>query len=176
MEDNNQRPLPPPAGGPQNDPKAPRKGPRFNIYWVYGIIILAILGLQFFSGAFGSAEKSITFQDFRLHYLDSGKVAKVVVVNKDYAEIYLKNTKPALGDEKRSFTMSDASPDLRVSISSAEQFEKNMNEAQENVPIDRRVGIDFVSRGSMIHDLLNTFLLPIIILAAMWFLIMRKMG
>src|SRR5215216_3066469 len=105
MEDNNQRPLPPP-GGPANEPKTPRKGPRFNIYWVYGIIILAILSLQLFSGAFGSSEKTITFQDLRKK-LDSNKVERIVVVNKDYAEIYYRNSENRAADNRRGFSISD---------------------------------------------------------------------
>src|SRR3712207_4270234 len=101
MEDNNQRPLPP--NGPGNEPKAPRKGPRFNIYWVYGIIILAILSLRLFSGAFSSNEKSMTFQDLK-RKLDSAKVARIVVVNKDYAEIYYKNSEARPADDRRSFS------------------------------------------------------------------------
>src|ERR1044072_4344445 len=111
MEDNNQRPLPPP-GGP-NEPKAPRKGPRFNIYWVYGIIILAILSLQFFSGAFSSSEKPMSFQDLK-RKLDSAKVARIVIVNKDYAEIYLKNSESRPAEDRRGFSISDASPDATV--------------------------------------------------------------
>ena len=174
MEENNQVPQPP-TGGPANEPKVPRKGPRFNIYWVYGIIILAIISLQFFSGAFGTTEKSMTFLDFKKHLLDSGKVARIVMVNKEFAEIYEKKNN-VKADDKQAFGMSDATPDAIVKFTSPDQFEKKLDEAQANIPEDQKLGIEVTSRQNMLHDLLNTFFLPIILLVAVWFLIMRKMG
>ena len=173
MEENNQQQQS--SGDQQNDPRAPRKGPRFNIYWVYGIIILAILGLQFFGGAFGSSEKSLTFLQFK-KLLDSGKVARIVTVNKEYAEIYLKGNKAAAPDDRPGFSINDASADAIVKFNSADQFEKKVDDAQAALPEDQRIGVEVVSRGNLLHELLSSFFFPIIILVAMWFLIMRKMG
>src|SRR4051812_5318548 len=107
---NNQTPLPP-SGPSGSDSRTPRKGPRFNIYWVYGLIILAIIGLQLFSGFFGStAEKTMSYYDLQ-RQLDSGKVAKIVVVkNQDLAEVYLRTNAAVKSDNKHGFAVSDASP------------------------------------------------------------------
>src|SRR5579875_3642095 len=85
MEENKQRP-----GVPGNDNKNPRKGPRFNIYWIYGIILLAILAVQFFGSSIGNSNKEYSFQEFRLNYLDQNKVDHLVVVNNDEVEVYLR--------------------------------------------------------------------------------------
>lgn len=175
MEDNNQN-QPSPSGDQNGDSRAPRKGPRFNIYWVYGIIILAILGLQFFGGAFGSSEKSLTFLQFK-RLLDSGKVARIITVNKEYAEIYLKKDKSATRqEEKPGFGLSDSSPDAIVKFNSSDQFEKKVDDAQAAIPEAQRVDVEVERRGNLLHELLSSFFFPIIILVAMWFLIMRKMG
>jgi AFG3 family protein len=174
MEDRNQQQQP--SGEPQNDSKAPRKGPRFNIFWVYGIIIVAILGLQFFGGAFGSSEKKMTFLDFKRTLLDSGKVGKIIMVNKDYAEIYVKSNPALQKPENRGFGMSDAAPDAIVKFSTPELFEKKIDEAQAGLPEGERVGVEVETRGNILHELLSSFFFPIIVLVAMWFLIMRKMG
>src|SRR6185312_16706968 len=86
MEDNKQRP----GMKPGNDGQTPRKGPRFNIYWIYGIILVGILGVQFFGSSMGSSAKEQSFQDFRNNYLDKGLVDHVIVVNNESVEVYLK--------------------------------------------------------------------------------------
>lgn len=73
MEDNNFKP----GQGPGKD-KTPRKGPKFNIYWIYGIMILLLIGLNFFSGSMGSSAEQMSFQDFRQKYLDKGDRKSVV--------------------------------------------------------------------------------------------------
>ncbi|MBA2421602.1 MAG: peptidase M41, partial [Chitinophagales bacterium] len=66
----------------------PPKGPRFNIYWVYGIIALVLIGLQFFP--FTKTSKLISFEEFNQNMLQGEDVQKLVVVNKEYVEIFIK--------------------------------------------------------------------------------------
>ncbi len=177
MEDNKQGPELP-QNGAQNEPKSPRKGPRFNIYWVYGIIILAILGMNFFGSSFGTADRTMSFLEFKKNLLDSGKVARIVMVNKEYVEVYRKDNKAATKtDNQNGFTLSEATPDAIVRFTTPDQFEKKLDEAQAGMPENQRLGIEIAPpRGNLLHDLLSSIFLPIIILVAMWFLIMRKMG
>ena len=163
-------------GDGQNDPKGPRKGPRFNIYWVYGIIILAILGLQIFGGAFGGAEKSITFLRLQ-QMLDSGKVARIVTVNKDHADIYRNDSKAATqSKDQKGFAFSDASPDAVVKFNDVVEFEKNLKEVQARLPENQRIGIEVENNTTgFLHDI-GSFLIPVVLFLVMGFLIMRKMG
>ena len=163
-------PPDPEKGG---DGKAPKKGPRFNIYWIYGIIIAVILGLQFFGSSFSGAEKMVTFGQFNRNYLQENKVAKVKVVNREYAEVYLHKGNQA---DNGQGVAADAPPDLRVNFSSADRFEENMLGAQATLPAEQRMYPEYEQRSSLIRELLGSFLMPVIILIAMWFLIMRKMG
>src|SRR3982751_4140628 len=85
MEDNQQKPGMRPVGDNPN----PRKGPKFNIYWIYGLILLGILGAQFIGGSIGSSSPEHSFQDFK-EYLEKGLVSKLVVINNDHVDVYLK--------------------------------------------------------------------------------------
>ena len=58
----------------------PRKGPKFNIYWVYGIIILALVSAQIFN--FSPELKVITEKQFRDNILIQGDVEKLHLVKK----------------------------------------------------------------------------------------------
>lgn len=71
MEDNNKQR---PAMRPGNDNPNPKKGPRFNIYWVYGLIVLGIIAVQLFSGSFGSNPVDYSFQDFTSKYLTRARL------------------------------------------------------------------------------------------------------
>ena len=54
---NNNKNIPPRFGNRRNpeDPnggQAPKKGPKFSIYWVYAIIFAVLIGFQLFGGLF----------------------------------------------------------------------------------------------------------------------------
>lgn len=175
MEDNKQRPGT--GAGGSNQP--PKKGPRFNIYWVYGIILVAILGLQFL-GNFSSSTSEHSFQDFRLNYLDKGKVEKLVVVNNEKVQVFLKpsaTTQPQSNNKVPSLGLaSEKNAAFEFKIGSVEQFNKDLHEAEVNIPADQQVPVYYDTQGDILHQILSSFFLPVIFLVAMWFLIFRKMG
>lgn len=177
MEDNKQRP----GQGPGSDNRTPRKGPKFNIYWVYGIILVLLLGLQFIGPNIGGSTEKKSFQDFKREYIDNNntsKVEKLVVVNDKEVEVYLKpKQQPASADDNNFFKNKPSnSPKYTFRIGTVEQFEVNLKEAQKDIPEGSRVKVFYEDRGSLINDLLQSFLLPAILLIAMWFFIMRKMS
>lgn len=174
MEDNQQKPGMKPGSENPNQ----RKGPKFNIYWIYGIILLAILGAQFIGGNFGSSPTEHTFQDFKDN-LDKGQVAKVVVINNDHVDVYLKpGTIPAQPSGKfPSITSSnDKTPAYFFKIGTIDRFGKDLDEAEKNIPDQNRPPVSYDQQGDILHMLLSTILLPVLLLVAMWFLIFRKMG
>ncbi len=166
-----------PGGDGRNQP--PRKGPRFNIYWIYGIILLAILGMQFFSSSLSGTGAELSFQDFRSNYLDKGKVDKLVVVNNDMVEVYLRPGIPAETPKGKTpgltLTTEKTAP-ITFRIGSVDQFSRDLRDAQQNIPPPQQVRVFYESRGDLMHSILNSIFLPIIFLVAMWFLIFRKMG
>ncbi len=168
MEENNKKPIP---GG---DGKAPRKGPRFNIYWVYGIMVVILLGLQIFGSNLSTGTQAIGFQDFKRDYLDKGIVEEVVIVNKSEAEVYTKQTN-ATPNKKSPFASRSKEPKVRFTIGSVEQFENNLREAQANVPQEQRVRVKYEDRVSFLREI-SGFLIPALLMIAVWFLIMRKMS
>lgn len=168
MEDHKQRPF---LSG--NNDRSPRKGPKFNIYWVYGIIIVALITVQLFNNSWTSPAREMSFQEFRTQYLDKGIVSRLVVeLNNSEVEVYTKE-----GDRRPNGSLRPASePAIVFKIGSVESFETNLKEAQQNLPEHQKVSPIYTKRNSVMREILSSFLFPIIILVAMWFLIMRKMG
>ena len=177
MEDNQQN-IPGMKPGNENNPNTPRKGPKFNIYWIYGLILLVILGANFVGGNFNNTPAEHSFQDFK-QYLDKGQVAKLVVINNDHVEVYLKpGAAPATpaGKSPAAAAGSDKIPAFTFKIGTVEQFGKDLAEAEKNIPDPAHVPVMYDQHGDYLHVLLQTFLLPVIFIIAMWFLIFRKMG
>jgi cell division protease FtsH len=177
MEDNKQRP----GVGPGGNNQTPKKGPRFNIYWVYGIILVIILGLQFFTGSMGGSATDASFQDFRINYLDKGLVEKLVVIkNQDLVDVYLKpGAQPVQQPSSKIPYLNnnnEKGPAMEFEIGSVEQFNQQLMDAQKNVAPDQQVKVFYTTKGDLLKQILSSFFLPVIFLIAMWFLIFRKMG
>lgn len=194
MEENQQRSPQQPGnnGGPNSnsngnpeDPRQQRRGPRFNIYWVYGIIILAVFGLQLFGGSFTGMYSSDTqnnFLDFKKKYLDAGQVEKIVVVDGE-ANAYLKpgateTQTPANPNTPIATRSSNEKPSVYTfKIGSIEQWSNDWNEARKEIPANvTEPPVIYDRSKTFFRDLFGNILLPIIAVIAIWFLIMRKMG
>lgn len=62
---------------------------RFNIYWVYGIILMVFLYIQFTSGWGGQKVYDATLYQVE-QMLKKQDVERIVVVNKEFAEVFVK--------------------------------------------------------------------------------------
>lgn len=177
MEDNKQKP----GSGP-NQGNNPKKGPKFNIYWIYGLILLAILGAQFYGGSFNNPTDEHSFNEFR-EYLNRGQVSKLRVINNDHVEVFLKPgtptaTTPGGGKMPAVTATGDKTPAFAFKIGTVEQFNTDLKEAEKSVPGGNPapVSVTYDQQGDYLHIILQTFLLPVLFIVAMWFLIFRKMG
>ncbi|MEI6586405.1 MAG: ATP-dependent zinc metalloprotease FtsH, partial [Sediminibacterium sp.] len=164
----------------QNDKgDAPRKGPKFNIYWLYAVIAIVLLSAQFWKLApdlFKSTE-----QEFKQKMLIVGDVEKLdLITNKNVVRVYIKpdsvtkefyvqKFSKALTKEKAKgvplfeFKVTD----WKSFNDGLKEFYKanNMAEVPENI----------YEEGEWFGPIANTILTLLIIVAA-WMLMMRKMG
>ena len=159
--------------GQGNNPK-----PKFNVYWIYALIAITFLGMQFFN--FGSNPKEITWQKFEREMLEAHDVQKIVVVNRERAEIYIK--KDRLDEDKykdlfdNSFNqVSRSGPHYYFTIGSVEIFEQRLQEAEKNFTEDQMVSVSYETRTDFMKEILG-WVLPIIILVAIWLFIFRRMA
>lgn len=173
MEENKSQNSLQPPGDNKN-----RKGPRFNIYWVYGIIFITLIVLNFFSGNFATPpSKSMSFQQFRDEYLYQGKVEKVNVLKNTEVEVYLTpDAKAAAADKAVSKNING--PSVTFPIGSNDQFSNDWNAAIEKLPQGvKEPSVTWAEpQSNWLRELFGNFIIPIVVLLAMWFLIMRKMG
>ncbi|MCW3123168.1 MAG: ATP-dependent metalloprotease FtsH [Flavipsychrobacter sp.] len=178
MEENTQKP-----GKPGGDNSGQRKGPKFNIYWIYGIVMLGVL-LALFNGNFAASTPEHSFQDFK-NDLAKEQVAKIVIMNNDHVEVYLKpGAAPAQPSGKipsLAANNSDKIAAYSFKIGTVDQFNKDLKDAEAEIEKIANKPIAHISplydqQGDVIHGLLNTILIPVILIVAMYFLVFRKMG
>lgn len=175
MEENMQN-KPSPMNGNENKP--PRKGPKFNIYWVYGIITAILLLLNFYGGNFsGVNSKSMSFQQFRDDYLYQGKVDHVNVLKNTEVEVYLTQEAKAQSNDP-ALARNPSGPAFTFPIGSNDQFSTDWNNAISKMPQTVKEPSVTWSEANTnwFREILGNFLIPIVIMVAIWFLIMRKMG
>ncbi|WP_323788215.1 ATP-dependent zinc metalloprotease FtsH [Psychroserpens sp.] len=161
------------------DNKNINKKPKLNPYWIYGIIIAAFLGIQLFSGGFGSSTtKKINPSEF-LEYLDKGDVDKLVIVNGREARVYL--TKEALEQEihkksKPNNLLPSVTPQPNYTFEFGEQklFEEKIETILENNP-NLNTPISFITEENHWGNFIFS-LLPFILIIGVWIFIMRRMS
>lgn len=164
-------------GAPDNNDKNQPKKPRFNIYWVYAIIGIILISMQFFN--FSSSPKEISFQQFKQKILESHDVAKLVVVNKKNVQVYIKADRLSQTKYKEvaqgSFNEPNPGPHFRFTIGSVESFNKKLATAEKEYGYTKDIDVQFQTKTNWFSGILQ-FIIPLLILIAAWVWIMRKMG
>ncbi len=165
--------------GKKSEENGEGRKPKFNLYWIYGLIALVFIAIQIFGT--GSKPVEINFQRFEREMLAAGDVDKIEVVNREYARIYIRQDRldlPRYEEElfDRGFASASRSgPHYTFNIGSVELFEERLREAQEDVSPDERVSVNYVTERDYFSDALS-WLLPIFILVAIWLFIFRRMS
>ncbi len=118
----------PPKGSTGKTP--PGKKPRINVFWVYGIIILILIGFNFLGNR--SAVKEIESYPVFKQYVADGYIESIEVFSqKNQVEAVVKDSIPYLkeifGEQYKTYQ-----PDRKVSvrISSVEKFDEFISEIQ----------------------------------------------
>ena len=153
--------------------------PKFNIYWLYGAIIFALLGMSLFGGEDSWQSVSKTNISNFEKFLNAGDVSEVVVVrNKSSVRVTL--TQEALGKSEHQRVTSKnifgqenvRGPHYQFEVGSLELFEEKLEKAQEKGIVFR---LEFITIENRWVDALIGFL-PIIIIIGVWIFLMRRMS
>ncbi|MDD4602685.1 MAG: ATP-dependent zinc metalloprotease FtsH [Bacteroidales bacterium] len=171
------------------------KRPKFSFYWIYAILAIVFIVIQYTN--YTNPVKEVTWTRFE-EMLIKQDVEKIVIVNKERAEVYIKKNiiqhDTAYKDfNKHSFGSSGSSnPQFFYQIGSEDIFHGLLKDTRDSVV--SRMKRDSVptaqiaqfqkqypyppstdTRKDFFGDILG-YLLPIIILIGAWFLIMRFMS
>jgi AFG3 family protein len=170
-----------PRGTGGGDENTPKKGPKFNIYWVWGIIAIVLLGYNYFGAGFQpDAHHLDSEMKFRNDMLEKGDVDHLVLVtNKNLVRVYIKKDsldkalyKDLLG--KNNQVVKVDGPQFEFQVTKIDEFEKRLYDFFAKNP-SLEVPTSSVQEGDWIPGLLQ-IALPILIILLIWVMLMRKMG
>ena len=144
----------------------------FNSYWIYGILFLAIIGVNLFYIA-NPTKDPVSFSRFEDMAL-KGDLDKVEITNKKYAYIYLKKealTKDEYKDAGKSSL--GVKPHYFFNIGPEENFANKIDKLNERLP--NKIELSYVEKQNWLGPILS-FVLPFLLILGIWMLIMRKVG
>ncbi len=180
QDQNNKGGMPPRfdnrPGGNNNDPNQPvKKGPRFNIYWVYAIILALLIGFSMFNTFSGNTAK-VSQLDFQ-NMIVKGEVAKYIVIeNRKNVKIFLTDAAQKTYEPKLKDANAKAKgPHMAFKVSSLEGFDKGMSDFYTQNPTIKKVDWTVDTEKDVFGGLLQ-FLFPVLLLIGLWVLMMRKVS
>ena len=176
MENNENRGF----GNNPNHPNQPNQKPngkrRFNLMWVYAILAIVLIGVNFFGRGSRTPQEDIDQGKF-IELLEKQQIQRIDLVNNKEAEVYL-NQKglseyfPEVTPDAEGTT---STPSYTFRIGDLGRFEEMVENVQKEKEIKEPVYINNVERKSWVSDFLIGWL-PFIILIVIWVVIMRGMG
>ncbi|MBS1531737.1 MAG: ATP-dependent zinc metalloprotease FtsH [Bacteroidetes bacterium] len=160
------------------------KPPKFNIMWLYAIVILILLAVGYFSNT--GSSKQITYQDFEANMLKQHDVQKLVVYkNGDLinVDVYIKkqslDSKPQYNDVKdqRSITgQPNNGPQYTFPYASNETLNQALAVAEKDFTDAEKVPIDYQQHENILTNVLFQGVIMVLLFAAVWIFIMRRMS
>jgi AFG3 family protein len=154
--------------------------PRFNTNWIFAILAVSVILFQlFYSG--NSAQKTTKSEIKEM--IARRDIEKVIVVNKDQAEIYLKKEAlesgryPKLSKPRNGFGMTEPKPNFTYNIGDNSSFEPFILEAQKNAGYAEKELIypENIDRKNYFVDALSWLLFPAL-LVILWLFLMKRMS
>ena len=158
-----------------NNNKPQMNMPRFNMNWIYGLVIIALIMLYFTQGSEKSSVKTETgYSDFKTMVMKG--YAEKIVVNKydNTLQMYVK-AEHIRDVFHQGVQQTGKSPSVTVAIGSADQVEQFVNKAREEKKFTGKFLYDNSKDGEFFNSLImNILFFGGIILV--WMFIMRRMG
>jgi cell division protease FtsH len=152
------------------------KAPRFNPYWIYGIIIISFLAIQWYTLGAGPVETN--WKDVKTTMIANNDIEKIIVVNEKEAQIYLKKESYPKYKEKLNKgynAPAEAGPHYFFTIGSVDSFEKNLQEVQGNSSEANKISVEYKTVHNYLGELLN-WILPFAIIILIWWFIFKRMS
>lgn len=151
-------------------------GPKrpFNFYWIYAIIGVVLISLNLFN--WNGSMSDINLTEFE-RMVTNDEVERVVVYNKQMAEVYLKEE--ALRDEKHSRRIrsplvsgaQNTGPHYKFDIGPADSFQEKLDKWSK----EYELSYDYKTRSEWGKELF-TWIIFIGIMIAVWMFVMRRIS
>src|SRR6188768_1258649 len=160
-------------------PKSSKPKFNFNFYWIYGIIIVAIIGTQFMN--WGGGERKTTRDYFLNTMLKEGDVEKIVVINKSVGHVYIKPDRLKQDKYKdiryKGFGGAEnTGPHFQFNTGPEESFRKDFDDIQKDLAKDQMAKLEYDDDHGGYWEFFMNWGIPILLLLFFWLFVFRRMG
>jgi AFG3 family protein len=155
----------------QNDNNKPN-GAKFNNYWIYGLIALLLIGINFYSiGTSKSTQKS--WEDLK-QMVVANDVKRITVVNQLVWEVTVND------DKLEKYKLTKSKPPAGrahffIELDPFEYFSKKYDDLLKDNPSATKVSLELQKRENVFGQILS-WLMPFVVLVVLWIIVMRRMG
>ncbi|MBQ5619360.1 MAG: ATP-dependent zinc metalloprotease FtsH, partial [Alistipes sp.] len=152
------------------------KFPRFNIFWIYGVIAVFIIGWSLL----GSENDKPLKGDWAMvePLVEQGEVERIRVVNRETAEVFLKKE---AAEQYRNDKTSElqklpaTGAHIYYTIPSVDSFREDLKVAESELPAEERVTVVYENDNKSWIDIVGS-ILPWVLIIGFWFFLMRSMA
>jgi cell division protease FtsH len=185
MNQQNQQPTPPKKNSPFGED--PKKKSKFNIYWIYGIVLVVLISYNLLRSVDvggivitnpGQFEEMLSKGDINTIKIIRNKKIVRVFIAPDSLKLKAGYYKTIIGekDEKRFKAVAKSTePQFYFSVSDLNSFELGLSNYYSKNPTVRPVNKIAEDEGEVFSQLIST-LLPILLLGFVFIMMMRKVG
>jgi len=159
----------------ENQDNKPNNSGRFNSYWIYGLLALFILAINFYS--ITNANNDPLGWDKFTEMLRQNDIDRLIIVNKEYAEIFVKENALDRYPDAAKSKFGAKRPHFSFPIGTVEVFNDQLAEAYQryNIPPAQQKTPSYETRQNWMAPILS-WVLPIAILIGIWIFIMRRVS
>ena len=144
--------------------------------WYYFLLFFFLLILTFFSNPV-STSKEISWAFMQDSLIVPNKIQKIIVVNKEFAEIYVSDDQrngEEITDVRDRWFKSVEIPQYRITIGSVDNFEEKLQRAQQEFAPEKNVEVQYQNRTSWVSIL--SWLLPFGLIILFWLYLLGRLG
>ncbi len=178
-----------PDNMPPKGDDAQKKKPRFNIYWIYGIVFLAIIGWNLFRTV-NSAGIETDQQKFYEMVMQGDVIKMKTIRNKKIVRVFINkdslttkagfykqvlNVKAEDKNYEAAVNIKPDQPQLFFSIIDDKTFATQMGEFYKKNPSVKEIADTPDDEGEFFGQIIST-LLPILLIVLLFVMMMRKVG
>ena len=159
-----------------NQKKEPNMNmPRFNMSWLYGLVIIGIAIAMFTQGGSSSSVNiKRTYTQFQTMVMKG--YAQKIVVNKNKDVLHMYPKKEHLRDVfNGGVKQVGLNPTVEVEIGSVEQVERFVEQARAQKKFSGDFSYDNEQDSALLHTIFIN-VLPLVIIVVIWIFIMRRMS
>ena len=158
----------------QQQPGPPEK--KFRWWWIYILALFVLLMPSIFNTI--SEGKLISWYQFENEIINRKAIDKIVVVNNEEVEVYIKKEfandpqfkdvfEPSIGNNL------SAGPHYVINIGSIESFERKLDEIQKNTPANEKIEVNYLRKRNWLWDIMG-WILPFALILFFWNFLLKR--